>query len=292
MTLAAAGEPHGPSVRPAPVCSHNRAPDGDAAGPFLIQGGCWALPHASAQNAFVREAVGVYREVADAALTIPGAASRRFAFQVPHTVSLTELADVTAGPVHAVQVWPSAVALADYLLGGSAPGLAGARVHELGCGWALPAFAAALLGAKQVICSDLPDVVASLSLSLPSDLPQIEVKPWDWNERSFATSFCGARKDTLDLALCADCIYAPLYPPAALVGALVSLRATRTLLAVERRPADGCEATLASLACEGLDGHLAATYGQEDGFMYTVEIWQLELDGLQGESSTDLDVDN
>jgi len=235
------------------------------------------LTHVQTRTAFVLQQSSTYREVTQAHFLISAKPSRQLEFRAPETVTLTRLEDLSAGMVHGPQVWPAGVALADYILSGNGNELQGATVCELGCGWALPGMAAACMGASHVICTDLPDVVEALQKCMPPDLSEVSVRAFDWDSRG-VDQLLAARVP--DLVLCADCIYAPLYPQASLIRALTTLK-VRTLLAVQRRPADGCEQVIERLALEGLVGDLVKEYSPCAYLdCALVQIWDLEWDGL------------
>eukprot|EP00927_Polykrikos_kofoidii_P056969 TRINITY_DN51066_c0_g1_i1.p1 TRINITY_DN51066_c0_g1~~TRINITY_DN51066_c0_g1_i1.p1 ORF type:complete len:367 (-),score=44.39 TRINITY_DN51066_c0_g1_i1:94-1194(-) len=247
---------------------------------FDFPGRRFVLPTVDARMCFVHEPVGskkhdvqrdkedgiFYREVGSARLEAVNRetagkdqrAALHVDFRVDRLVSLADLVDVDKGSVHGPQIWPAGVALADHLLSQAASRVRGLRVHEIGCGWALPSLACAYMGADRVVSSDLPDVVTSLRQCLPRGLP-IVAETWDWEVKDTCQNR-SKRGDAVDLVLCADCVYAPLYEPTRLLQALRTLRAP-TLLAVERRPADGLEALLTALANVG--GQVSTASGDE-----------------------------
>jgi len=75
------------------------------------------------------------------------------------------------------ELWPSGVALADYA---ATLELAGLRVLELGCGLALPSFAAALAGADVVATDWAPEALALVHRNAATNGLQVAMAIVDW----------------------------------------------------------------------------------------------------------------
>lgn len=244
--------------------------------PLELPGRCFLLPLTAARMAFVREERNLYREVAEVAMQTATGTLELLTFRARKVLPLEQLLCTDAPiAIHGTQIWPAGVALADYLLAGRGPSIVGRRVHELGCGFALPSLAAARRAAKGVLASDLPGVIEDLKAGLPPEFDHVEFAHWNWEDCTVPPSSAEA-----DLLLCADCVYAPLYKPTALLRALIRLR-KQTLLAVERRPSDGLSAFLEGLRAEGFTSTQCAHRRPLEVFGADVEIWLLDPENLQ-----------
>jgi predicted nicotinamide N-methyase len=95
-------------------------------------------------------------------------------------------------------LWPSGFALASYIAGLE---LAGKRVLELGCGLALPSFAAALAGAEVVATDWAVEAVALVKLNASANGLQVKAAALDWG------SNLASKLGVFDLVLAADVLY-------------------------------------------------------------------------------------
>lgn len=75
------------------------------------------------------------------------------------------------------ELWPSALALADAVVGRA---LHGARVVELGCGLGLPAIAAAIAGGRVLATDWAPDAVAITARNAAANGVAVETLVCDW----------------------------------------------------------------------------------------------------------------
>ena len=94
-------------------------------------------------------------------------------------------------------LWPSGRVLAEFV---GALDLAGKRVLELGCGIALPSFAAALAGAEVVATDWSPDAVALVLTNAATNGIRVEAAVLDWG--STATDI-----GRFELVVAADVLY-------------------------------------------------------------------------------------
>jgi predicted nicotinamide N-methyase len=103
-------------------------------------------------------------------------------------------------------VWPSALALTEYLLQESRiPSLVGTRFLELGCGLAIPAMMAARLGAKVTAMDNHPDVPRFLKANVQKNEPchlQFAASS-ELSSADFVSANCGA----FDLIVASDVLY-------------------------------------------------------------------------------------
>ena len=76
------------------------------------------------------------------------------------------------------ELWPSGLALADYV---ARLDLAGQRVLELGCGLALPSFAAALAGADVTATDWAPEALALVATNAEANGLQMPTALVDWS---------------------------------------------------------------------------------------------------------------
>ena len=97
------------------------------------------------------------------------------------------------------ELWPSGLALAHRVC--ERP-LAGARVLELGCGLALPSFAAALRGAAVVASDWSPDAVALTARNAARNGIALETTVVDWSDARSLVA-----RAPWDLVLAADVLY-------------------------------------------------------------------------------------
>ena len=97
------------------------------------------------------------------------------------------------------ELWPSGLALARCLC---ARALAGARVLELGCGLALPSFAAAIRGAHVLASDWAPDAAALAATNAERNAIAIETALAGW-----ARSEALVARGPWDLVLAADVLY-------------------------------------------------------------------------------------
>lgn len=117
-------------------------------------------------------------------------------------------------------VWPASMVLLKYLE--KNPGLVSNKsVVDLGAGTGLTSIAAAVLGAKHVVCTDGTDCVVQLAQDnvnqVPGDISSIiDVRKYWWGDGSF-------QNETFDVVLVSDCVLPKLYPIAPLVAAFDDL---------------------------------------------------------------------
>jgi predicted nicotinamide N-methyase len=95
------------------------------------------------------------------------------------------------------ELWPSGAALAEYV---GKLELAGKRVLELGCGLALPSFAAALAGAEVMATDWSPEAIALVLTNAATNGIRVETVVLDWG--SMATDV-----GRFELVLAADVLY-------------------------------------------------------------------------------------
>jgi len=96
------------------------------------------------------------------------------------------------------EFWPSGLALAEYV---PQLDLAGRRVLELGCGLALPSFAAGVVGAADVVATDwAAEALSLVAANAEGNSLRIETALVDW--QAPPPSLCG-----FDLVLAADVLY-------------------------------------------------------------------------------------
>ena len=124
--------------------------------------------------------------------------------------------------------------------------LRGKSVVELGAGLGLPGMVAHMLGASSVVLTDKANLTDLLRHNVEKNFTSssVRVHTLDWSSEQDRQSI--ARP--IDLILCCDCIYEPLYgkswkPLAATVRALADPH-TRVIIVVERRNADGVDSFL------------------------------------------------
>ena len=110
-------------------------------------------------------------------------------------------------PAYWAQMWPSALAMGDWLL--EEPELvAGRSVLELGCGLGLLSICAALAGAQHVCATDFENdalrfVTANAAANGVGEV--VETRPLDWHAAADAAMPMDG--DCFDVVLLADCIY-------------------------------------------------------------------------------------
>jgi predicted nicotinamide N-methyase len=96
------------------------------------------------------------------------------------------------------ELWPSGVARARHV---AALDLRGQRVLEVGCGLALPAFAAALAGAEVLATDWAPEALELVGANAERNDLRVHTALLDWLERPFG------RAPGFDLVLAADVLY-------------------------------------------------------------------------------------
>jgi predicted nicotinamide N-methyase len=130
------------------------------------------------------------------------------------------------------ELWPSGLALADYV---GTLDLAGRRVLELGCGLALPSFAAAVAGAAGVVATDWATEALSLvDRNAERNGLRIVTALVDW--RAPPPSLSGS-----DIVLAADVLYEErnAVPLLAMLAAATSAQGTALIADPGRRHAAG-----------------------------------------------------
>ena len=127
------------------------------------------------------------------------------------------------------ELWPSGLALADYV---ATLDLAGRRVLELGCGLALPSFAAALGGADVLATDWAPDALSLVAANAERNRLRIVTALLDWQAPSPSLS-------GFDVVLAADVLYEErnAVPLLALLAAATSAQGTVLLADPGRRHA-------------------------------------------------------
>ncbi|KAF0688495.1 Aste57867_19896 [Aphanomyces stellatus] len=170
-----------------------------------------------------------------------------------------ELAPLFAGAAWAgTLVWDAAIVLSNFLL--NDVDLTAKRVIELGAGIGVPGMVASLLGAKDVVITEQPELVPLLRTNIRRNFQTIDAGrsvaaaalSWD---RAAATAFCDTF-GTFDIVLSCDCIYQPLYGESwralALTMDVLCHRnpACVVLVSVERRHEDGIDDFLAFLTTD------------------------------------------
>ena len=127
------------------------------------------------------------------------------------------------------ELWPSGLALADYV---ATLDLAGRRVLELGCGLALPSFAAALGGADVLATDWAPDALSLVAANAERNRLRIVTALLDWQAPSPSLS-------GFDVVLAADVLYEErnAVPLLALLAAATSTQGTVLLADPGRRHA-------------------------------------------------------
>jgi predicted nicotinamide N-methyase len=125
------------------------------------------------------------------------------------------------------ELWPSGVALARHVAGLD---LAGARVLEVGCGLALPGFAAALAGASALATDWAPDAIELARGNAERNGIELELAVAAWSRPQELRE-----RGPFDLVLAADVLYERRNIPL-LLYVLPDL-APEVLLADPRRPA-------------------------------------------------------
>ena len=134
-----------------------------------------------------------------------------------------ELAPIFAGDVWAgTRVWRAAMALIDLVL--ELPALP-PTIVELGAGVGVPGMVCARSGAR-VCLTDVESVTSLLAANVAANFAGAETAPcaeaFDWSAAGAAALW--ARHGPFDAALCADCIFEPLYgSPVPLADALAEL---------------------------------------------------------------------
>ena len=125
------------------------------------------------------------------------------------------------------ELWPSGLALADYV---ATLDLAGRRVLELGCGLALPSFAAALGGADVLATDWAPDALSLVAANAERNRLRIVTALLDWQAPSPSLS-------GFDVVLAADVLYEErnAVPLLALLAAATSAQGTVLLADPGRR---------------------------------------------------------
>jgi len=109
-------------------------------------------------------------------------------------------------------VWPGARALVTYLAGLPAAEIAGRRIHEVGCGLALPGMLAMRAGGIVSVSDCHPDVPQFLNRNLAlNDLDSIEFFPLDWRSAE-SVAAAGRRLENLDWLIGSDVLYDPDHP--------------------------------------------------------------------------------
>jgi predicted nicotinamide N-methyase len=96
------------------------------------------------------------------------------------------------------ELWPSGLALAQYL---ATLDLAGKRVLELGCGLALPSFAAAAAGAHVLATDWAPECIELVGFNTAANGLDVDTSVLDWKK---PTNLCAVR---YDLVVAADVLY-------------------------------------------------------------------------------------
>ena len=96
------------------------------------------------------------------------------------------------------ELWPSGIALARHVVGLA---LAGRRVLELGCGLALPSFAAALAGADVLATDWAPEALELVPQNAAANGVRVETALLDWGAAQ------PLELPSFDLVLAADVLY-------------------------------------------------------------------------------------
>jgi predicted nicotinamide N-methyase len=144
------------------------------------------------------------------------------------------------------ELWPSGLALADHVAGLE---VAGIRVLELGCGLALPSFAAALAGADVLATDWAPEALQLVAENAARNGLALRTAVLDWNHPPLITA---------DLVLAADVLYEErnALPLLALIDQVVARDGSALVADPGRRYADAFFA-LAAEAGWLLDGRPA-----------------------------------
>lgn len=123
-------------------------------------------------------------------------------------------------------VWPASMVLLKYLER-HAQKVSNKTVVDLGAGTGVTSLAAALLGAKRVVCTDGIDSVVTLAQDNVRDAcSQLEQQKVDIKSCIHVTDYwwgSGKLQQDFDVVLIADCVLPKLYPIAPLVDALDEL---------------------------------------------------------------------
>ncbi|KAK9722591.1 hypothetical protein K7432_002581 [Basidiobolus ranarum] len=162
----------------------------------------------------------------------------------------------------AFTIWDCSLVLSKYLeKQKSSLDFASKRVLELGSGKGIVGISAGLLGAKEVVLTDVKEVMTTLerTVKLNKLTDTIKVKELDWTDRSLVQSF-----EKYDLILAADVVWVDwLIEP--LVETMFELSTPETviLLGHQSRSSRGDEILFRSL--------------KEKGFMFTkIPNWELD----------------
>jgi predicted nicotinamide N-methyase len=128
------------------------------------------------------------------------------------------------------ELWASGIALARHVVGLA---LGGRRVLEVGCGLALPSFAAALAGAHVLATDWAPDALELVTRNAAANGLRVETAPLDWGAAR------PPEPSSFDLVLAADVLYEErnAQPVLALLGAAVAADGTALVADPGRRHA-------------------------------------------------------
>jgi predicted nicotinamide N-methyase len=173
-------------------------------------------------------------------------------------------------------VWHEAVTLTcDYLLAN--PGMVrGKRVVELGAGYGLPAWVAALgCGAREAVITDREEEVLAAQCGLELNAPLLAESACKLSAHELRWSSAESKPmGEFDVLLAVECVSLDVYGPASLVALEQQLHASShagscLLLCSRRRAGDGLDAFLARLV-DCLDWQLEQSTHRETVFLHVL----------------------
>jgi predicted nicotinamide N-methyase len=175
-------------------------------------------------------------------------------------------------------VWPASMVLLKYLERNPQV-VDNKTIIDLGAGTAITSIAAAVLGAKRVVCTDGTESVVKLAQENVNQVPidissKIHVRKYCWGDGS-------DKKTIFDVVLVSDCVLPKLYPIAPLVKALDDLMGDDSvaLLSYEHRYYQEYDprSKFRELATRrGLDVHVVPLSEQDSIYSVDdIEIWKV-----------------
>jgi hypothetical protein len=194
------------------------------------------------------------------------------------------------------RVWRAAVVALEYLLSDEAELSVGSdhAVLELGCGLGVPGMVLHALRNCTVVLTDMGDLIPTVKQNISKVFPDcdlgaeatvsphaIAARELDWSAKGVSRLLEESRLASIDLVLCCDCIFEPLYGDSwrhLLQCQVALLRENPTafvLTSVERRNFDGIDDYLQALN----DAGVSVSHIRPTSFVYPpqVELYRLSI---------------